>query len=148
AMSIVIYVYCRSWLPRLTSITAAAIFATFGQVLQIGRLGESEALFTLLVGSSMLTWHAGYMSGRRPTLTWCAAYALAALAALVKGPQAPVYLITTTGCFLLVQRDWKWLVSLSHLAGMATFAVVASAWLVPFALAHSGAVDDILMGLA
>ena len=67
-----------------------------GQVLQIGRMGESEAVFALLVSASLLLWHLGYMRGWRPVATWSIGFACAALAALVKGPQAPVYFVAIT----------------------------------------------------
>ncbi len=44
--------------------------------MQLGRLGESEALFTLFVGGSLLVWHAGYLQGARkhwygrPAMRW------------------------------------------------------------------------------
>ena len=59
-------VAARLWLHAAFSSTIAATvaalaYATMGQVLQIGRQGESEALFALLVGASLLVWHLGYM---------------------------------------------------------------------------------------
>ena len=47
--SLLVYAYARVMLSQTVAIAAALVYATFGQVLQIGRLGESEALFALLV---------------------------------------------------------------------------------------------------
>src|SRR5262249_2343726 len=84
------YAYARGGMSRLGSFAAAAIFATFAQVMVLGRFGESEALFTLFTGGSLLAWHAGYMRGRSCAAVWALGYSLAALGALVKGLQAPV----------------------------------------------------------
>ncbi|REK13017.1 MAG: hypothetical protein DWQ37_10355 [Planctomycetota bacterium] len=148
AMTLGIFAYARCWLSRTGSLAAAVAYATFGQVLQIGRLGESEALFTLFVGGALLAWHAGYMRRRNPVLVWCVGYALAALGALVKGPQAPVYFAAACTAFLVVKRDWRWLLGWGHAAGLACFAAIVGAWFVPFALGHWTAIDDIWAGLA
>ena len=39
ATTLLIYAYARSWMSRLGSFSSAAMFATFGQVLGIGRFG-------------------------------------------------------------------------------------------------------------
>jgi 4-amino-4-deoxy-L-arabinose transferase-like glycosyltransferase len=65
---------------------------------------------------------------------WIAAYSLAGLGMLAKGAQAPVYLAASTGAFLLWQRQWRRLFTLSHLSGLAAFAFVFGVWWVPYAL--------------
>ncbi|HWC88626.1 MAG TPA: hypothetical protein VG433_03205, partial [Pirellulales bacterium] len=111
--------------------------------------GESEAVFTFLLGGALLVWHWGYSARWPAAVTWSASYFLAALAALDKGPQAPVYLIAVTTIFLAVRRDWKFLFSPAQVAGFATFALVVGAWQVPFMLRTDWeAVADIWSGLA
>ena len=83
AMSLVVYAYGRTFLGRFGALAAGLAFATMGQVLQLGRLGENEAVFTLLLCSALLAWHYGYLRSL-PALAWCAGYALAALATLAK----------------------------------------------------------------
>jgi 4-amino-4-deoxy-L-arabinose transferase-like glycosyltransferase len=148
ALTLLIYAYARQGMSRLASFSAAAIYATFGQVLALGRLGESEAVFTLLVAGSLLVWHWGYLRGWLPAAAWSAGYALAALGALAKGPQAPVYFGLATGAYLLLRRDWRWLLARGHVVGLACFAMLVGLWLVPFALSNPEAVDDIWTGLA
>jgi 4-amino-4-deoxy-L-arabinose transferase-like glycosyltransferase len=148
ALTLFIYAYARQGMSRLASFSAAAIYATFGQVLALGRLGESEAVFTLLVAGSLLVWHWGYLRGWPPSVAWSAGYALAALGALAKGPQAPVYFILATGAYLLLRRDWRWLLARGHVVGLTCFAIIVGLWLVPFALANPESVDDIWTGLA
>ncbi len=149
ALAVLIYLYGRIFLSRRGALAAALAYATFGQVLQIGRLGESEALFSCLLASALLLWHAGYVRGWSPALTWTTGYALTALAALVKGPQAPVYFIAVTGAFLVWRRQWRGLLSWPHALGLAVFAGIVAAWQVPFWLATDWqTVVDVWSGLA
>jgi 4-amino-4-deoxy-L-arabinose transferase-like glycosyltransferase len=135
--ALVIYWYTRHFLAPLGSLAAGLAFATSVQVLQLGRLGECEALFTLFVSASLLVWHAGYVRAWRPVAIWTAGYALSALATLVKGPQAPIYFFSVTCMFLLAQRQWRWIVSWPHLAGVAAFVAILAAWQVPYFLMTS-----------
>lgn len=148
ALVLLIYAYARQWMSRVGSFASAAIYATFGQVLELGRLGESEALFTLFAGGALLVWHAGYLGGRSRAATWTSGYALAALGALVKGPQAPVYFIGACGVYLILRRDWRWLFCAGHALGLSVFAAIVGAWLVPFAISNADALADVWTGLA
>jgi 4-amino-4-deoxy-L-arabinose transferase-like glycosyltransferase len=130
-----IYCYARLFLTQLGAVAAALAYALAGQVLQIGRLGESEAIFTLLVAGSLLVWHAGYTLHWPRVAVWCVGYGLAALAALIKGPQAPIYFVAVTVVFLAWQREWKWLFSWQHLVGACTLVAIVAAWQVPCWLA-------------
>ncbi len=130
--SLLIYVYARLLLSRFAAIVAALVYPTFGQVLQIGRLGESEAVFTFFVCASLLLWHLGYIRGWRPLAVWSIGFAFMALAALVKGPQAPVYFGAIIGAYLLVRRDWRYLLSWQTAAGALAFLAIVAAWQIPF----------------
>ena len=133
--SLLVYTYARMLLSQVAAIAAALVYATLGQVLQIGRLGESEALFTLLVSASLLIWHLGYMRAWRPLAVWTAGFTLVALGALVKGPQAPIYFVIITAAYLAMRRDWRYLISWQYAAGVAGFAAIVAAWQIPFYLA-------------
>jgi 4-amino-4-deoxy-L-arabinose transferase-like glycosyltransferase len=131
--SLLIYGYARGVsLPRFAAWTAALSYATMAQVAQIGRMGESEALFTLFMAASLLMWHLAYMQRWRPLATWSLGFALAAIAALVKGPQAPFYFIAITAVYLLIERDWRFLVSWQAAVGSLAFLAIVAAWQVPF----------------
>ncbi|MEX0937882.1 MAG: glycosyltransferase family 39 protein [Pirellulales bacterium] len=130
--TLIVYFYARTFLTWFGALAAGAMFATLGQVLQLGQLGENEALFTMLVSGSLLAWHAGYAAGRSSGVTWSAGYALAALAALQKGPQAPVYFVAVTGAYLLLRRDWRWLLGWGQWIGASCFVLVIAAWEIPF----------------
>ncbi len=143
-----VYVYAAAFLSRYGALAAALAYPTMGQVLQLGGLGESEAVFTLFVSASLLGWHALYSRGVPAAMFWTCGYALAALGALTKGIQAPVYFVSVTWLYLLLRRDWRSLISAGHLLGIATFAIVVSAWLIPFyRLTDGQAVRDVWFGL-
>jgi 4-amino-4-deoxy-L-arabinose transferase-like glycosyltransferase len=130
--SLVICGYTRFLVNGFAAFVAALAYASMAQVLQIGRMGESEAVFALLVGSSLMAWHLGYLRGWSPALTWSLGFGLAALAALTKGPQAPVYFVAITGAYLLLRRDWRYLIAWQPLAGAAVFVAIVAAWQIPF----------------
>src|SRR6476646_7931841 len=68
--SLLIFGYTRAFGSTVAATVAAIAYATMGQVLQIGRPGESEALFALLVGASLLVWHLGYTRRWQPVAVW------------------------------------------------------------------------------
>jgi 4-amino-4-deoxy-L-arabinose transferase-like glycosyltransferase len=133
--TLLIYGYTRVLVSGFAGFVAALAYASMGQVLQIGRMGESEAVFALLVSSSLLLWHLAYLRGWQPLAAWSIGFACAALAALVKGPQAPVYFGAITGVYLLVRRDWRYALNWQYAAGVAIFAAIIAAWQIPFYLA-------------
>jgi 4-amino-4-deoxy-L-arabinose transferase-like glycosyltransferase len=130
--TLLIYVYARASISRFAAWSAALSYATMAQVAQIGRMGESEALFALLTGGALLSWHLGYMRRWPPLVTWSLGFGFAALAALVKGPQAPIYFVAITTIYLLSRRDWQYLVSWQTAAGAAIFLAIVAAWQIPF----------------
>lgn len=131
---LLIYGYSRTFLSRFAAFTAAAAFASMPQVMELGRLGETEMMFTLFVSGSLLVWHWGFSCGRSPWAAWTSAYFLVALGTLAKGPQAPAYFVAAVGLYLLLSRNWRYAVSWAHLAGIVTFLIVWSAWQVPFVM--------------
>lgn len=126
--ALLVYTYTRSFLTPLAALTAGGAFATMGQVLQLGRLGETDALFTLLVSSSLLIWHLGYSHGWGPWIVYGLGYGLTALATLTKGPQAPLFFLASTTVYLLIRGDRRFLLAAGHLFGLAIFAVTLAAW--------------------
>jgi len=129
---LVLYAYCSQFLSRWGAFAAGLLYATFPQILQLGQFAESDAIFTLCVTSSLLAWHTGYMRKWPSAATWTAGYALAALAGLAKGPQGPIYFAATVVVFLAAKRDWRFLLSRAHLAGLLGFCVLLGAWQIPF----------------
>ncbi|MDB5335153.1 MAG: 4-amino-4-deoxy-L-arabinose transferase, partial [Planctomycetaceae bacterium] len=132
---LLIYSYGRCWMSRTGSFAAGAIYATFVQVLQLGRLGETEAIFTFLLSAALLVWHMGVLLRWNQWVLWTVAYSLAAAATLTKGPQAPVYFVGGIGLFLLLTRNWRWSISWSHATGIGVLLAIVGAWQIPFSMA-------------
>lgn len=132
--SILIYRYARHFLQPLGSLAAGLAFVSMAQVLELGRMGETDAMFTLFVSGALLTWHGGLSKGSSSYRIWCVGYALSALATLTKGPQGPIYFVAPVGLYLLATRKWRVAFSPAHLAGIATFAAVLGTWQVPCVL--------------
>ena len=65
-------------------------------------------------------------------MTWSLGFGFAALAALVKGPQAPVYFVAIVGIYLIVQRDLRYFRSWQAAAGSLLFFAIVLAWQIPF----------------
>ncbi len=139
AVTLLIYLYGRNFLSRVGALAAAAAYPTMAQVLQLGRLAESDSLLTLCLSAALFTWHYGYACRRSAALAWIGGYALAALAGLAKGPQGPVYFVAITTAYLFIQRDRAFWTHRCHLAGLAIFALIVAAWQVPFILAVDAA---------
>ncbi len=131
---VLLYGYGKRLDEPATGVLAAAIYASFGQVLQIGRTGESEAVFTCLLAASLLVWHGCWESQRPAWQAWTAGFALAALAALTKGIQAPVYFIAATGAYLVWTRQIRTLRFVPYLLGLVTFVLIVGAWFIPFVI--------------
>jgi len=146
--TLLVYCYTASFISRLGAVASAAAYATAWQVMHIGGLGESEAVFTLFLSGSLLLWHLGYVRGWPPALVWPLGYSLAAIAALTKGLQGPVYFVTVTGVYLLLRRDWRYLVRFANLGGVVCFLAIVGAWQIPFYRAtNATAVHDIWFAL-
>jgi 4-amino-4-deoxy-L-arabinose transferase-like glycosyltransferase len=131
-LGLLIYAYSRTCLGRVGALAAGAAFITMGQVLELGRLGESDPLMTLMVAASLLVWHYGRLRGWSPVWYWSAGYLLAALATLTKGAQGPVYFGMTVGGFLLWTGRWREAFRWSHLVGILVFVATMALWHVPY----------------
>jgi len=128
--SLLLWLYTRAFLDATAAWASAIAYPTMLQVLEIGRLGESDALFAFLISASLLLWHLGYTRRWPPALTWATGYAIAALGALAKGFQAPVYFCSATFLWLALRRDWRFLFAAPHLFGVAIFAAILLPWAV------------------
>jgi 4-amino-4-deoxy-L-arabinose transferase-like glycosyltransferase len=139
-----IYCYARLFVGPAAALAAGLAFASMGQVLELGRLGETESLFTFLIAGSLLLWHGGDEAGWSGWATWGVGYCFAALGMLTKGAQAPVYFVASVAIYLLLARRWRELFSWRHAAGVALFALVWGAWQGPYYL-QEGAAASIRM---
>jgi 4-amino-4-deoxy-L-arabinose transferase-like glycosyltransferase len=129
---LIIYIYCRSFIGQLGAFAAGAAYLSCGQILELGRVGETDLMFTFFVAGALLLWHMGYVRGWPAVATWSIGYFMAAMGTMTKGPQAPVYFIGSIAAYLLITRDWRYALSRAHLAGIFVYAVVVGAWLIPY----------------
>jgi len=135
--ALLLLLYGRAFLSATAAWAAAIAYPTMLQVLELGRLGESDTLFALFISAALLLWHLGYSRGWPRALTWAVGYSFAALGALTKGVQAPAYFCTATFLYLALRRDWRYLFASSHLLGLTALAAI----LVPWAAAVSRGTD-------
>jgi 4-amino-4-deoxy-L-arabinose transferase-like glycosyltransferase len=131
---VIIYGYTRSFLSPFGAFSSALCYASLGQVLELGRLGETDAIFTLFLSGSLLSWKWCRNCGVSPWRTWCTGYALAALATLTKGPQAPLYFVGSVAVFCVVTRRWRDLFTPAHIAGITVALAIVGLWQVPYTM--------------
>ncbi|MBI3862019.1 MAG: glycosyltransferase family 39 protein [Planctomycetia bacterium] len=130
--AVMIYGYSRRFLSPLGALTSGLAYASMGQVLELGRMGETDALFTFFVSGSLIVWHWCFQRWGSTFRTWCLGYLFVGLGMLTKGPQAPVYFATVVGVYLLWTRQWRAAFSRAHAAGIAVYCLIFGAWQIPF----------------
>jgi 4-amino-4-deoxy-L-arabinose transferase-like glycosyltransferase len=136
-ITLLTYGYARTGLSRAASLAAAAAFPTFAEMFTTGCQAETEMVFIALVSAALMLWHWGHLRGWPALVTWVVAYTLVGLGVLCKGPQPVVYFCGSVVCYLVLTRQWRYLFSLSHVAGICVGAAVVLAWLVPCTLRTS-----------
>ncbi|HEY1376077.1 MAG TPA: glycosyltransferase family 39 protein [Gemmataceae bacterium] len=134
--TVLLYAYGRTIMGRTGAFAAGLAFASMGEVLQMGRVAESDIVFASLLSAAWVFWIWGERAAWPAAATWAAGYGLTALAALQKGPQAPVYFAGAVGVYLVARGEWRRLLTAAHGVGLLVFAGVIGAWQVPFLLAE------------
>lgn len=134
ATILLVYWYSRRQLGRTGALVSAVAYASLLQVLEQGRTGETEPVVTAMIAASLLVWHGGWAAGWKPELAWAAGAAIAGLAMLTKGLQAPIYFFGSTWAYLVLTGQYRWLWHRSHFVGLAAFAGVVACWQVPFTM--------------
>jgi 4-amino-4-deoxy-L-arabinose transferase-like glycosyltransferase len=129
---LLVYGYCRTFLTGAGAFAAGAAYATMGQVMELGRLGETDAMFALFVSGSLLLWHWGVTRQWRPAVTWTVAWLCVALGTLTKGLQAPTYFVAAVGMYLFITRQWRFAMSWSHALGIGVALIVVGLWQAPY----------------
>ncbi len=147
-MSLVLYYYARCWMTRFGAFATAVAFLSMFEMMNLGRLAESDAVFGALVASSLLLWHAGWTRKWPIWLCWSVAYALVAAGMLTKGLQAPVYFAGVIGLYLLVNRQLGALFRWPHLVGLAVFLVLFGSYTLALAIRTDwSTVQSVYLGL-
>lgn len=137
ATTVLVYGYSHRRAGEPVAVLSATCYVTLYEVLEYGRLGETEAVFTVFVASSLLLWHWGHCERWNPWFTWPLCYLLAGCGMLTKGLQAPLYFAGGVGIFLLAHRRLREAFTLPHLFGLATLAMSVGAWQLAF-ICHTG----------
>lgn len=127
-----VYGYGRTFLSPTGAFVAGLAWASAGQALELGRLGETEAVFSATVALSLLGWHWGWTRGWPRWLTWNVAGLAVAAGVLAKGPQAPVYFVSVVTLYLLWTGNWRELLRPAPWIAAAVAWGVVCLWLVPF----------------
>lgn len=115
---------------------AAAAFATCLKTLWQGRFGQIDMLLCALVAWAMWWWLRAY-GERRPRL-YLPFFLFAGLATLAKGPVGLLPPLLAVVAFLLATGRRRELGAMRIGRGLAAWAAVVAAWLVPAALAGGG----------
>jgi 4-amino-4-deoxy-L-arabinose transferase-like glycosyltransferase len=127
------YGYARTFLSRLGAFAAAAAFATFADVFQMGRQAETEAVFIFFLSASLLVWHWGMMRGWPDAVTYALGYGFMALGMLTKGMQAPTYFVASITLYMLLTGQWRRFVSTAHVLGALVGLALLLCWVIPYA---------------
>lgn len=126
--TLLVYGYCRRFLSETASFAAAAAFCVLPQTLQLGRVGENDALYMGFVAAGFLLWHAQYMDRGADAFGWVCGYVPLAFAMLTKGVQAPAAFFLTVGLYLYQQGRLRDFFRPAHLVGIAAFVAIIAPW--------------------
>lgn len=121
-----LYACSRRIMSRGGAVVATVSLGTMAQVLELGGLGETEAIFMLFVAGSLLIWITNW--NERPLVAWVGGYGCMSLALLTKGLQAPIYFLTPLLLFLIWKRELKQLTTWSHWAGLLVAICPIAIW--------------------
>ncbi len=115
----------RAWWGRREGLWGASVLATSGGFTVLGRLLTLDMTLTLFLNLAVALGYLAYAADRRRLLWW--AYTTLALAALTKGPMAPVLAGLIWGGFTLLDRRRSlafWL----HPGGLLLFGGLTAPW--------------------
>jgi 4-amino-4-deoxy-L-arabinose transferase-like glycosyltransferase len=130
--ALTLFFYLRRFCTEYGATAAALAYLSFGQMLQMGRIAESDSLYAAMTAVALLGWHRGYVDGRSPWRVWAWGYGFAALAVLAKSPQAGIYFVMAVTAYLARRRDWRFLFAPGHLVGGLVGALIIAAWALPY----------------
>jgi len=115
--------------PR-PNVLPALMFATMAVVVQLGRAGEIDIVFTLFTTAALGAFEFGRRRGS-PTLQWGVSQVFVAAGVLTKG-LAPLFFYPPVLFFAWRHRDRIRFSFPAFLTGLAAFGLVLGAWLVPY----------------
>lgn len=119
-----------NWLPIL-------MYLTMGVVVQDGRTGEIDPLFTFWIVGAVACFEIGRQR-QRPWLQWFPSQVMVAGGILTKG-MAPLYFYPPVLFFAWIDRRRTPFPAKAFLAGLASEFLLVSAWLIPYTYRSSAA---------
>jgi 4-amino-4-deoxy-L-arabinose transferase-like glycosyltransferase len=131
SLSLLVFWFASKSLPAPWAFVAGLSFASCVQVLQLGRVAETDMVFAAFVGGSMLGWRGTWRRGEPTALSWVVGYGFAGLATLAKAPQAPAYLVGAAAVHLYFEGRLRAAFTRKHVLGILTLAAVLLAWHLP-----------------
>jgi 4-amino-4-deoxy-L-arabinose transferase-like glycosyltransferase len=127
-----IFYYVRRLAEESAALLSTSCYLTMHEVLEYGRAGETEAVFTGFVAGALLVWHLGRASGWSSWAVWIPSFLLVAGGMLTKGVQAPLYFLGAVVLTLLAERRLRELAKPAPLVGLLLFVLFFSAWQIAF----------------
>lgn|GEM_PF-298717 len=107
ALAIVMILGTRRWLITEQSLLAAIIMMTQTAIVDKGRLGELEAIYTALSGIAIVLWMSWWVQGRSPWLVWTVPFVFHGLALLAKAPLHLLFFYAIVAGAHVASGDWR-----------------------------------------
>lgn len=139
------YGFAARLYDRRTGLLSAVLLGVSVEYWYLGHAIVTDMTLFVTVSASLMSFYAGYESGRGRY--YYLAFAAAALAVLDKGPIGLALPGLVILIFLLWQRRLSMLCSIHMLGGLALFLVVTGLWYVPMYLLHGSDFLDTFLGV-
>lgn len=139
------YGFAARLYDRRTGLLSAVLLGVSVEYWYLGHAIITDMTLFVTVSASLMSFYAGYESGRGRY--YYLAFAAAALAVLDKGPIGLALPGLVILIFLLWQRRLSMLCSIHMLGGLALFLVVTGLWYVPMYLLHGSDFLDTFLGV-
>ena len=124
-MVVGVYAFLRRFRPGY-HLDGALITASAAGVIGFARAASTDMPLAAMFTLSLLAWYAWYESGSRRFLGW--AYIFLALAALAKGPVAPLLAAVVVVIFAVAKRELRLIGRTLWIPGVLLFCVIALPW--------------------
>jgi len=133
-MVVVIYLFSRKYL-RAVELDAALITASTAGVIGFSRAASTDMPLAAMFAIAMLAWYAWYKSNIGMYLA--GAYVFLGLAALAKGPVAPLLAAIVIGIFAAVKKDYRIVSRTLWFPGILGFLLVTLPWYIAVQVKNS-----------
>jgi 4-amino-4-deoxy-L-arabinose transferase-like glycosyltransferase len=124
-MVIGVYIFLRRFRPGY-HLDGALITASAGGVIGFARAASTDMPLAAMFTLSLLAWYAWHESGLKTLLAL--AYAFLALAALAKGPVAPLLAAVIIAIFAAAKGEYRLIWRTLWIPGVLLFCVIALPW--------------------